>query len=99
MTRPPAAESRKGGNLNNKGIEGQLQRHQVSKHDFLINTHLQVSGVWTFPRRGCGLQPRVAVLGYPGNDGGELPNPKGVAPTPKGLRQPYRRATTQQRIL
>jgi hypothetical protein len=28
--------------------------------------------VWTFPRRGSVLQPRVAVLGYPGKGGGEL---------------------------
>ena len=32
-----------------------------------------------FPRRGSVLQPRVAVLGYPGKDGGEFPNPTGVA--------------------
>jgi hypothetical protein len=31
-----------------------------------------------FPRRGSVLQPRVAVLGYPGKDGGEFPNPTGV---------------------
>jgi hypothetical protein len=31
-----------------------------------------------FPERGSGLQPRVAVLGYPGKDGGEFPNPTGV---------------------
>ncbi len=32
-----------------------------------------------FPRRGCVVQPRVAVLGYPGKDGSEFPNPNGVA--------------------
>jgi len=31
-----------------------------------------------FPRRGSVLQPRVAVLGYPGNAGGEFANPNGV---------------------
>jgi hypothetical protein len=34
-----------------------------------------------FPRRGFRLQPRVAVLGYPGKDGAEFPNPNGVAAT------------------
>src|SRR6185436_17584695 len=35
-----------------------------------------------FPRRGYVLQPRVAVLGYPGNAGGELANPNGVVAKP-----------------
>ena len=35
-----------------------------------------------FPRRGSVLQPRVAVLGYPGNAGGEFANPKGVVAKP-----------------
>src|SRR6185295_3090892 len=35
-----------------------------------------------FPRRGSVLQPRVAVLGYPGNAGGEFANPNGVVAKP-----------------
>ena len=35
-----------------------------------------------FPRTGSVLQPRVAVLGYPGNAGGEFANPNGVVATP-----------------
>jgi hypothetical protein len=34
--------------------------------------------VWTFPRRGSVLQPRVAVLGYPGTSIGVDSNPNGV---------------------
>jgi hypothetical protein len=36
----------------------------------------------SFPRRGSVLQPRVAVLGYPGKDGGKWTNPNGVAAGP-----------------
>jgi hypothetical protein len=35
-----------------------------------------------FPRRGSVLQPRVAVLGYPGKDGKLFRNPKGVVAKP-----------------
>ena len=35
-----------------------------------------------FPEGDPVLQPRVAVLGYPGKDGGKFPNPTGVAPGP-----------------
>ncbi len=31
-----------------------------------------------FPEGDPVLQPRVAVLGYPGKDDGEFPNPNGV---------------------
>ena len=39
----------------------------------------------TFPRRGSVLQPRVAVLGYPGKDGGEFHNSTGVVAKPPGV--------------
>ena len=44
--------------------------------------------VWTFPRRGFVLQPRVAVLGYAGKDGAEFPNPDGVVAQPLGAHRP-----------
>src|SRR5262249_36528687 len=37
------------------------------------------------PRRGCIVQPRVAVCGYPGYDGLCSSNPEGVASSSPGL--------------
>ncbi len=48
-----------------------------------------------FPRRGSVLQPRVAVLGYPGKEGGEIPNPNGVA---AGLASKARELNNRERF-
>jgi hypothetical protein len=41
-----------------------------------------------FPRRGFVLQPRVAVLGYPGKDASEFRNPNGVVAKPGRVHRP-----------
>jgi hypothetical protein len=41
-----------------------------------------------FPRRGSVLEPRVAVLGYPGKDGADLRNPDGVVAKPPSVHRP-----------
>src|SRR6185295_18708376 len=42
---------------------------------------------WVLPQRGCGLQPKVAVLGYLGESRSRLsPIPKGLRPTAQGCR-------------
>jgi hypothetical protein len=41
-----------------------------------------------FPEGDFVLQPRVAVLGYPGKTAGELPNPNGVAAKSSRVHRP-----------